>query len=428
MEEEMDQKDLKMAEGRKWPSLSENERERRWRRVRAFMRDRGLDCLVVFGLKGRESFDRYLTNDRTGGIAIFPLEGDLVHLTWAAFDIPAHFESGLRGEAAWVTDMRLGANGVGVVKVLQEKGYEKANIGVVGLAIWAPGEMDGYVPYTGWVHVLEHLPHATFSNVSDDFARMVFVKSEEELQLVRKAAENSELAAEAMIKLARPGVGENELYAAGMYQLFLNGSNGSPSPYITPMIIHSGPDNPGWGAPMWLLRGQPPRIIKSGDIIQAEIFSRYGGLEAQGQLAIAVGPVDPVNIECGAIARRSYEIGLETLRAGKKFGEVIEAMEEPLKMAGAWHVTPLIHSLNPLCWVSETNSRFEKMPGIETYKDVIVTPVIGGDMEIQPGTIWELEPNACLGKHKVNIGGTVIATEGRAVELNRLSTEMRIVG
>lgn len=415
-------------ESARWPSLSNSERERRWGRVKEFMQARGLDCLVVFGLKGRESFDRYLTNDRTGGIVIFPLEGELVHLTWATFDIAAHLESTLRKEKSWVSDIRLGANGAGVVKVLREKGYERAKVGAVGLAIWAPGEMEGYVPYGTWTYILENLPHSTFVNVSDEFAQLVFVKSDEELRLVRRAAEIGELAAQAMMDVTRPGVGENELYAAGMYQLFLNGANGSPSPYITPMILHSGPDNPSWGAPMWLLRGQTPRIIKNGDIIQAEIFSRYGGMEAQLQLAIAVGQVDSVNRECAAIARRSYEAGLKALRAGTTFREVVETMEEPLRQADAWHVTPLIHSLNPLCWVSETNSRFEKLPGIERYKDVVVTPVIGGDMKIQAGTVWELEPNACLGKHKVNIGGTVIATEGGAVELNVLPTEMRIIG
>ncbi|OGP63632.1 MAG: hypothetical protein A2169_00595 [Deltaproteobacteria bacterium RBG_13_47_9] len=411
----------------RWPGLSEKERERRWGRLKKLMKDRGLDCLVVFGLKGRESFDRYLTNDRAGGIVIFPLDGELVHLTWAAFDIPAHLESTLRGEASWVSDVRLGANGAGVVKVLHEKGCEKANVGVVGLAIWAPGEMEGYVPYGTWAYILENLPKARFVDISNEFAQIVFVKSDEELQLVRRAAEIGELAAEEMMRVARPGVGENELYAAGMHQLFLNGANGSPSPYITPMIMHSGPDNPGWGAPMWLLRGQPPRIIENGDILQVEIFSRYGGMEAQLQLAIAIGNVESVNKECAEIARRSYEVGLQALCTGRKFGEVVEAMEEPLKEAGAWHITPLIHSLNPLCWVSETNSRFEELPGIERYKDVIVTPVIGRDMEIRPGTVWELEPNACLGKHKVNIGGTVIATERGAIELNILSTKMRII-
>ena len=412
----------------KWPSFSQKERDLRWGRVKGLMRARSLECLVVFGLKGREFFDRYLTNDRTGGITIFPLEGELTHLTWAPFDMPAHLESTLRGEESWLKDMRLAAHGPGVVKVLKEKGYEGANIGVVGVDFYAPGEMEGYVPYKTWSHILENLPRAHFHEISRTFAELVLVKSDEELRFQKRSADIGELAAKAMIKLARPGVGENELYAAGMNQLYLNGASGSPSPYITPMILHSGPDNPSWGAPMWLLRGQPPRKLKKGDIIQAEIFSRYGAMEAQLQLAIAIEPVSSVNKECAAIARRSYEIGLKSLRPGKRFGEVVEAMEEPLREAGAWHLTPLIHSLNPLYWVSATNVGIERLPGIQSYKDLVTTPVIGPDLVIQPNTVWELEPNACLGKNKVNIGGTVVVTKKGAKALNVLPTKMRIAG
>ncbi|MBI4322401.1 MAG: aminopeptidase P family protein [Chloroflexi bacterium] len=414
-------------EDSKWPGLSVKERDRRWSRVREMMRSRGLACLVVFGLKGRGQYDNYLTNDRTGGVVIFPLEDELVHLSWTNFDVSAHLESSLRGEASWVQDFRAGASGAGVVKVLLEKGCERAHVGVVGLAMYAPGEVEGYVPYPTWSHVLENLPHATFHNVSQAFAELVAVKSEEELRMVRRAAEIGELAAQAMIDAARPGAGENEVYAAGMYQLFLNGANGSPSPYITSMILHSGPDNPSWGAPMWLIRGQPPRTLQRGDILQAEIFSRYNGLEAQLQLAVAIGEPDPVNRECAAIARRSYEAGLLAIGPGKRFSDVVEAMAEPLRQAGAWHLTPLIHSMNPQGWVSTSGVGMEKLPGIEAYKNVGARPTIGGDRLVEPGTVWELEPNACLGKRRVNIGGTVIITEEGIVELNVLPTRLRVV-
>ena len=59
-------------ENEKWPELSLKERDRRWSRTKDMLRNKGLDCLVVFGLRGREWYDRYLTNDRSGGTTIFP--------------------------------------------------------------------------------------------------------------------------------------------------------------------------------------------------------------------------------------------------------------------------------------------------------------------------------------------------------------------
>ncbi len=40
--------------------------------------------------------------------------------------------------------------------------------------------------------------------------------------------------------------------------------------------------------------------------------------------------------------------------------------------------------------------------------------------------VFELEPNAQRGKHRVNIGGTVVVTESGVEELNHLATNMLI--
>jgi hypothetical protein len=39
-----------------------------------------------------------------------------------------------------------------------------------------------------------------------------------------------------------------------------------------------------------------------------------------------------------------------------------------------------------------------------------------------------LEPNACMGRHRVNLGGSVIVTKDGPVSLHTLSTEMRVIG
>lgn len=410
-----------------WPSLSEKVRDRRWRLVKEFMKTQQLECMLIFGKESRERFDCYLTNDRPGGVVIFPLEGELVHLTWSFLDITSHFESTSRGEGSWVRDMRVGATGKGIVEVLQEKGCERANIGVVGIDTVAPYEPEGFVPYRTWAYILANLPYANFREVSALFCQMIFVKSADELELVRRAAEIGELAAKAMLKATRPGSNEIEIYAAATHQLALNGARGQFAPTGHIMSIHSGPDNLSWGVPAWLIRGQSPRVVKKGDIVQSEIFCFYAGMEAQLQMSIAIEPVDPINRECAAIARESYEVGLKALRPGATFGEVVKKMEEPLRRAKAWNLTPLIHSLNPLYWVGTTKMEIESVPGMERYKGIRSKPLGEPNLPIKAGTVWELEPNACLGKHRINIGGTVIVKEEGASELNILPSQMRII-
>ena len=410
-----------------FPELSLKERDGRWARVRAFMREKGLDVLIAFGLKGREQVDHYLTNDRTGGIVIFPLAGELVHLTWTNFDIAAHSESALRGEASWVEDVRVGATGAGVVKVLREKRLDGSCIGVLGLDAELPGESEGWVPYKTWARVLEQLPGARWVEVSGDFFKLMLVKSEEELKLLRRAAAIGELACETMLDIARPGVSESEVYAGVMATLYRCGARGSVSPYITPLILQSGPDNPGWGAPMWLMRGQRPRTLQAGDLVQAEVFSAYGCVESQQQMSVALKPVHPANEECAQVARSSYDAALKVLKPGITFDQVAEAMEAPLAEADCWHLTPLIHSLNPLAVVSATGVRMpEKMPGIEKYVGIQARPVKEGNLVIQPGMAFALEPNACKGRNRVNIGGTVIVTPNGVEELNKVAAKMQM--
>ena len=45
-----------------------------------------------------------------------------------------------------------------------------------------------------------------------------------------------------------------------------------------------------------------------------------------------------------------------------------------------------------------------------------------GASNVQPGMVFAFEPNACIGDHRVNIGGTVIVTATGCEELNYIPT------
>ena len=165
--------------------------------------------------------------------------------------------------------------------------------------------------------------------------------------------------------------------------------------------------------------------MKAGDVLRAEIFTLYGGMETQQQPSIALKPVDPVNKKCAEIARESYEAGVKFLRPGIKFGEVANAMEAPLREKDAWNLTPLIHGVNPLGRF--TSAIYVGMEKVEEFKkyNIKPTPTHGADATIRPGMVFVLEPNACIGTHHIRVRGTCIVTETGCLELNRLPTEMR---
>jgi Xaa-Pro dipeptidase len=404
-----------------YPILSLDERERRWKRARELMKQNGLDCLLVYG-KGRERFDSYLTNESFDGIVIFPLVGEPTYLLWTPNRILIRLESSLKGEPWWVDDLRLGFTGPGLVEALQDRNLDQAKFGVVGLESKGAGEPDGIIPFKTWSYVLEKLPKATFTDVSPLFCEMMFIKSNEELRMIRRSAEIGELACEVMMKVAKEGVPESDIYAAVMNTLYSQGAITT----LDFLILKTGPDNVSWGTPIWVLRGGPPRTLQQGDMVNAEMFPVYGGFETQQQMAVALKPVNPTNQKCADIARRSYEAGVKTLRPGVKFLEVCEAMDRPLQEAGAWNLSPLIHSLMPLFWASPMRFDPDQLPEMKKYKGVSTVKARGGDLIIQPGMVFELEPNASIGKNRVNIGGAVLVTNDGCEPLNKLPMEMRI--
>jgi Xaa-Pro aminopeptidase len=406
------------------PTLSVRERDRRWRLTRELMKEKNVECLIVAGLQAREQLDGYYTNDAVNGVVIFPLEGEPTCLTWSGSIVIRHIINIARGGVPWVKDIRVGALAADWVAVLEEKGFQSSTIGVVGLETQGPGQYEGYIPYKTWDYVINHLPKAKFVDVSKSLFERIMVNSEEEIALIRYSAQIGEMACEAMMKVVKPGVSENQIYATIMQVIYANGGSALPPT----LILQSGVDNPTWISPMWTYQAQPIRTLQEGDLLQTEMFPQYGGKDTQQQMSVSLKPVHPVIQECAKVARRCYEAGLKMLFPGRKFQEVLDAMEAVVAEAGCWHPSPLIHSLNPQMAASgSTQVRIEQMPGIENYKGIKSNPSRGGDLVLKPGMVFEVEPNACTGKHRVNMGGPVLITATGPEELNKLPTDLRFI-
>lgn len=416
------------------PTFSLKERNRRWQSIREFLEKRELDCLIFGSLNAPQQHERYLSNEYRYGIVLFPQEGEPVYLVRSNMDVVSNMENLLRGQTSWIEDWRGGATGETLVDAIKDKGFESANIGVFGLE--GQGiilEPEGWIPYQTWDYVLKNLPNANFTEVTKPIIELILVKGEEELAMLRHGAGIGEMACEVMMDVTRPGVNEGEIYTAIMQEIRKHGANSYT------LIIHSGDENPSWSPPRWLSTSETPRTVQKGEHVLVEMFPSYGGMETQQQMTVALHPVSSKKQELADVARRSLEIGLEMLRPGVTFEEVCDAMEEPIQEAGCWHLTPLIHSLNPLQLVSQRQVRMiENLPGLEDYNPAYwqkgeykggkARPMTGGDVVIKPGMSFAMEPNACRGKMRVNIGGTVIVTDNGVEELNTLANEMKIIG
>ena len=400
------------------PVLSLAERDRRWRRVRTLMRERALEGLLVAGFRAREMYETYISDDYNEGCVIFPLEGDPVVITWAHLRVMRARWSAERGAKLWVADYRVATSGAGVAEVLREKRLAEASLGVVGLASQAPTEIYGAIPASFWGELTAALPKVRWRDISEELSHLMLVKSEEELAQVRYAARAAEAACKVIVEIAAPGVGEEVVFAEATRETLRHGI-GLRYPMI---VMNSGPHTLSWGPPRWTTSGEAPRILARGDLMQAELMPLCGNQEVQVQMTVALDPLDEENRQCERVARASYEAGVKALKPGITFAELVAVMEEPLRSSGCWGYTPLVHSVGPHFLAGRTNVNQEQAK--LDVRFVGPNAVRARAAVLEPGMVFAFEPNACLGHHRVNIGGTVIVTASGCEELNHIPTSV----
>jgi Xaa-Pro dipeptidase len=398
------------------PTLSLAERDRRWANVRTLMRERGFDGLLVAGFRAREMYETYISDDYNEGCVIFPLEGDPVVITWAYLRVMRARWSQERGATLWVDDYRVATSGTGVAEVLREKKLAESNLGVVGLSSQAPTEIYGAIPANFWMELTAALPKARWQDISEEFSHLMLVKSDEELAQVRYAARAAEAACKVIAEVAAPGVGEEVVFAEGTAEMLRHGI-GVRYPVI---VMNSGPHTLSWGPPRWTTSGEAPRILQRGDLMQAELMPLCGNQEVQVQMTVALDPLDDTNKTCECVALASYAAGIKALKPGIAFADLLAAMEEPLKSAGCWGYTPLVHSVGPHFLAGRTLVNQDQVKLDVRYAGA--NAARQRQAILQPGMVFAFEPNACIGHHRVNIGGTVIVTATGCEELNHIPT------
>jgi Xaa-Pro aminopeptidase len=398
------------------PVLSLAERDRRWANVRKLMRERGFDGLLVAGFRAREMYETYISDDYNEGCVIFPLEGDPVVITWAYLRVMRARWSAERGNTLWVDDYRVATSGAGVAEVLEEKRLAEANLGVVGLRSQAPTEMYGAISAVFWAELTTALPKARWQDISEEFSFLMLVKSNEELKQVRYAARAAEAACKVIAEVAAPGVGEEVIFAEGTAEMLRHGI-GVRYPVI---VMNSGPHTLSWGPPRWTTSGEAPRILQRGDLMQAELMPLCGNQEVQVQMTVALDPLDDTNKKCEQVALASYAAGIKALKPGIAFADLLAAMEEPHKSAGCWGYTPLVHSVGPHFLAGRTMVNQDQVDLGVRYAGANAARV--RKAMIEPGMVFAFEPNACIGNHRVNIGGTVVVTATGCEELNHIPT------
>ncbi len=378
------------------PGVSLAERDRRFAISRQLMARLGLDALLIPGNGGGIGQPLYaywfsnLSSNNPWAV-VLPREGE-----------PAVLGAGAFGGQPWITGggRRGPPLNEWLVDTLREMDLGDANIGTIAVEPNTFGLNEfsdqGLMLYSVYSSLLENLPRAEFVDVTAEVTEMMLVKSAEEQPLYEAAAAVGEGLHQLMVDMARPGVSPLDYRAEIAKYFVLN--NAVPDVQALQMS---------------------PRRIASGDVINSEYGITHGSAYVQVTLCIAVGEVSPETENLAAAAHECYDIGMEELRPGRTFREVIEPMEQVIADAGYWHGFPVLHSVRPVSLVGPVGMG----PPPAGYSEIL-----GGDVEIQAGMPISFEPGARVGPQaQVKIGGMSFVQDDGVYMMNTLGTRLQRV-
>jgi Xaa-Pro dipeptidase len=305
-----------------WRGYSLAERDWRWQRVRQNAANAGFDCIFVplcvdgrnlhlslEQARGTRSDCRFLTQLDNAAVILAADGGNPI--------IVSDLETG----NDWVPEVRPvdGSWGKSMAQALIDSGMERARIGVSGLrrGLYTHGRaFHGVLNHSSYAEALRRLPYATFEDGTDVIGYARYVKSEEQIACLRCGAGIAAAGIEKMIELARPDMDEGILYAGVMQRMLSLGSEYYPMAFYSG--LHGGERLPRFEDPA------EGRFLRPGYRIANEVDAVFGGLIAQEQQPIFLGPIPDAWKPAIELQRELYFAALEHLTPGRPFAEFMD--------------------------------------------------------------------------------------------------------
>ncbi len=211
--------------------------------------------------------------------------------------------------------------------------------------------------------------------------RGIFIKSQQEITIMREAGRINALALAAVRQAIRPGVTTAELdqIAAdvirkhGAKPAFLGVPGAYPYPATTTISVNEE-----------MVHGIPgKRKLQEGDIISVDCGTIFEGYVGDSAFTMGVGEVSQVAQQLMEVTEKSLHIGIDQLRPGKRVGDVGAAIQEYVEGQG-FHLTREYtgHGVGRAMWEG---------PQVPNYG------VSGRGTVFRPGMVIALEPMVLVG-------------------------------
>ena len=226
---------------------------------------------------------------------------------------------------------------------------------------------------------------------------MTIIKSQEEVELMRRVGRIVAITLERLRKEVKPGIktrllnsiAEDELRKQGATASF-KGYHGYPASLcvsINEEIVHGIPS--------------PKRIIREGDIVSLDMGAVYEGFYGDAAVTVAAGGISGAARRLMDVTARSLELALGAVKAGARLGDVSHAVEKYALENGMSVVREFTgHGIG---------RHLHEEPSIPNFGKPGTGPVLKAGMTLA------IEPMLCLGRAEVvvkNDGWTAVSADG----------------
>jgi Xaa-Pro aminopeptidase len=354
------------------PTISLRERDRRHAAIKAALRERGVDCVI---LTGTNLF--YVTNGLPGErMGVFPAsdEPQTVFLNPRHLvDLSPHV---LINAQEWVKDIRPGDDAKAAVERIRELRLERGTIGTIGSRGPSGGLSQGFM-----ATLRKELPDAKFVDVSDLFLNLRTIKSAEEIAMIERANVLFDLAVERVQQVVRPGMTGRQAVQEAIKAMWEAGGDVDST-----VGFNFGPvpaQNPILGALCW------DKPIQVGDIGTLTAHAEYHHYAGHSDQEVAFGDPKPMHRDMfDAVLQVRGEV-LKAVKPGATHEDLVNVYRQECKKTGFnWSPHSQMHQYGidvpefpgPAFSVGEAGTRnFVLKPGmIYSISPTLVAPN-GGD-------------------------------------------------
>ncbi len=293
------------------PKISLGERDRRYVALRAALRERGVDAVIV---QGTNLF--YLTNGLPGErFGVLPTREEPLFVAVHSRHLADLAAQVLIDAQDWVKNLGPGDGPEPIVSRLEEL---KLGAGTIGIT-------------TGFSHefrtgLAKALPSATFVDVTEVFANLRTIKSAEEIAMIDYANRVFDAAVERVHEVGRPGMTGMEVVQEGMKAMWEVGGDidstfgfsFGPSPAQNPIL--------GWMS--------KTRVIQPGDIGTLTAHAEYLHYAGHSDQEIAFGEPRPLHRELFQAVTQVREEVLKAVKPGATQRDLQMVYERATKETG----------------------------------------------------------------------------------------------